>query len=393
MEEKQEKTKKFDFNFLNIAMYTIFGIIILYVLKNLGIWQKIVQVLVALTPVYVGIIICWLSSPIAKKFKKWGMKDKTAAFVSLFIILGFLILVIAFTVPIATKEISSLIDDMPNIYNNAVSGISNLMNNIDSSKIDKAKIIDLSKQQLNFDLVKKYAGNIVGFSISTVKGIGSTIVAIFTTIIVSFFLVKDVDKYKAKVINYLSKGNKKSKKYRMYTEIDDILISYVKGIVLDSFIVGILITIVCLILKIKYALIFGIISMVLNLVPYFGALFSELIVALYALSTNGIYFAILTFALAILVQIIDANILQPNIVAKSVNLHPIAVLSGLIAFNILFGFFGMVIAVPALAVIKIILKYSVTANIDDSVRDQTIDKDVSNLKIDSLYSKRINDKK
>ena len=393
MEEKKEKQVKFDSKFLNIAMYTIFGIIILYVLRNLGIWQKIVEVLVALSPVYIGIIICWISSPIAKKLKKWGVKDKAAAFISLFIILGFLILVVAFTVPIASKEVSNLVDDLPNIYNNAVSGVNNLVNNIDGSKIDKDKILNLSKNQLNIDLVKKYAGNIVGFSINTVKSIGGSIVAIFTTIVVSFFLVKDVDKYKNKIINYLSKGNKKSKKYRMYNEIDDILISYVKGILLDSFIVGILITIVCFMLKIKYALIFGIISMVLNLIPYFGALFSELIVALYALSTNGLYFAILTFALAILVQIIDANILQPNIVAKSVNLHPVAVLSGLIAFNILFGFFGMIIAVPSLAVIKIILKYSFTANIDDNVSDQNIDKDISNSKIDALYSKRIEDKK
>lgn len=363
-----EKENKFNFKFLNIAIYILFGVAIFYVLKNLGIWQKIVQILISLTPVYIGIIICWISSPLAKKLRKIGFKDKSAAFISLFIIFGIFIVVFSIAIPIIVKEITNLVIDFPNIYDNFISNINNLLNENNllngNLNFDKDKLLGLSQNQASLDFIKKYLSNILSFSVDTIHAIVNGVIVIFTTIVVSFFLVKDIDKYKEKLVNHFTKGNKNSQKYRMYQEIDVTLMSYVKGVLLDSLIVGILVTIVCYILKIKYGVIFGILTMLLNLIPYFGAIFSELIVALFALSTGGVYFAILTFGLCLLVQVIDANILQPNIIAKSVNLHPVVTIAGLLIFNILFGFFGMIIAVPAIAVIKIIIKYKYVIKYD-----------------------------
>ena len=146
--------------------------------------------------------------------------------------------------------------------------------------------------------------------------------------------------------------------------------SYVKGNIIDSIIVGMLVVIVCSILKIKYGIVFGILTAFLNLVPYIGAILSEVLVAIYAFTTGGPIFAIITFICLLSVQIIDANILQPNIIAKSVNLHPVVVISGLIVFNLIFGIFGMLIAMPILASIKIILEYKFSIQFDDLLIDE-----------------------
>ena len=71
---------------------------------------------------------------------------------------------------------------------------------------------------------------------------------------------------------------------------------------------------------------------------------------------------------------VDANILQPNIIAKSVDLHPVVVLAGLIIFQLLFGIIGMIIAVPILAVIKIVLKYKFDFN--EKIKDDDIDLEI-----------------
>ena len=178
-------------------------------------------------------------------------------------------------------------------------------------------------------------------------------------------MVKDMDKIKAGIITFFSRNKKGSNRYKMINEMDVTLISYVKGTMLDSFIVGILTTIVCLILGIDYAILFGCLIFVLNLIPYIGALLSELIVAVYAFTIGGPVFAAITFVCLLLVQIIDSNILQPNIVAKSVDLHPVVVLAGLTVFNLLMGITGMIIAVPVIAMIKIWLNHRFSSEISE----------------------------
>ena len=81
-------------------------------------------------------------------------------------------------------------------------------------------------------------------------------------------------------------------------------------------------------------------------------------------------------------QLIDANILQPKIVAKSVDLHPVVVFSGLIIFQLLFGIVGMMIAVPVIAAVKIYLKYKYSADLID-------EDDINNIEKDPDMPKRI----
>ena len=145
---------------------------------------------------------------------------------------------------------------------------------------------------------------------------------------------------------------------------------------MPSSIHGILTTIVCMILKIDYAVVFGILIMIFNFIPYIGAILSYLVVSLYALATGGPVFALITFVSLLIIQIVDANVLQPNIIAKSVDLHPVVVIGGLIVFQLMFGVVGMLIAMPVLAGLKVYLRYKF--NLDDEEDDDNIKKKESN---------------
>jgi predicted PurR-regulated permease PerM len=177
-------------------------------------------------------------------------------------------------------------------------------------------------------------------------------------------MVKDMDRTKNSLIVFASKNGKDSNRYKMFVEMDEILNSYVRGLLIDSIIVGIMTTILCLVLKLKYAVIFGIIITFLNLIPYIGAIVSYCITSLYALSVGGPVLAIITFIASFIIQMIDANILQPNIIAKSVKLHPVVVICGMLVFERLFGVVGMVIAMPVLALAKIYIKYKFNINFE-----------------------------
>lgn len=371
--------KKFDFKFLNFMMYFGFAVAIYFLLKNIGVMDKIVESIVALTPVFLGIILCWISTPLTNKLRKIGLSKNLSAILSLILIFGLIIVVFSMIVPIFISQFSNLIKDFPSIYDDIVDKLNPFLNenlNIDAN-------IKHFNEIISKDVILDNLDNILTYSISTLQSVFSVLVTIGTTIVVSFFMVKDMDKFKERIIMFFSRNGKGGKTYKMLSEIDAAVMSYVKGTILDSIIVGILTTIVCLILGLDYAIVFGILITILNLIPYIGALLSELIVALYALTVGGPIFAIVTFACLLLVQIIDANILQPNIIGKSVNLHPVVVIGGLIVFNLLFGIVGMIIAMPILAILKIIIEYKFSVQFDEIETKEDIAKNKKILKAKS----------
>ncbi len=371
--------KKFDFKFLNFMMYFGFAVAIYFLLKNIGMLDKIIESIVALTPVFLGIILCWISTPLTNKLRKIGLSKNLSAILSLILIFGLIIVVFSMIVPIFISQFSNLIKDFPSIYDDIVDKLNPFLNenlNIDAN-------IKHFNEIISKDIILDNLDNILTYSISTLQSVFSVLVTIGTTIVVSFFMVKDMDKFKERIIMFFSRNGKGGKTYKMLSEIDAAVMSYVKGTILDSIIVGILTTIVCLILGLDYAIVFGILITILNLIPYIGALLSELLVALYALTVGGPIFAIVTFACLLLVQIIDANILQPNIIGKSVNLHPVVVIGGLIVFNLLFGIVGMIIAMPILAILKIIIEYKFSVQFDEIETKEDIAKNKKILKAKS----------
>lgn len=358
--------KKIDYKFLNIMFYVGFAILIFYVLKNIGIMDKIVEALIALVPVFLGVVICWIAQPLVSKLRKFGINKTISAFITLIIIFGMIIAVFSLIIPIFVTQFTSLIKDLPELYNKLISNINPVL----IEKLNLTNGVKSFQDIISSDFVSEFMKNIVNYSITTIQSIINLLITIGTTIVVSFFLVKDMDIFKERIITFFSKSGKGSKRYKMLIDIDNMITSYVKGSVVDSLIVGILVVIVCAILNIKYGVVFGILTAMLNLIPYIGAILSEVIVAIYSFTTGGPIFAIITFISLLSVQIIDANILQPNIIAKSVNLHPVVVISGLIVFNLIFGIFGMIIAMPVLAAIKIVLEYRFSVQFDDILNEE-----------------------
>lgn len=352
------KRQEFDFKFLNKIMYIGAIIGIFYFLKSIGIMDKIYEAIIALVPVYIGILICWITTPLVKKLRDLGMSRKLAAIISLIIVFGIIVAIFSILIPVFVEQLTSLIKELPDLYNRAIVKI----NEIAKNRFGIENEIDITGSIKSLDIVQHYLDNILDYSINTVQSVINIIISLFTVIVVSFFMAQDIDKFKSGIITFFSKNDKGNNKYKMINEMDETLTSYIKGMFIDSFVVGVLTTIVCLVLGINYAVIFGILIMILNFIPYIGALLSELVIAVYALTINGPVFAIITFLLLLGVQIIDANILQPKIVAKSVDLHPVVVFSGLIIFELLFGIAGMMIAVPIIAMIKIYLKYKYGAD-------------------------------
>lgn len=371
---------KFDFKFLNKLMYIVTVIIIILALGKFGVLNKIWQILKALTPLYLGIILCWISKPLANRLKKMGLSKGLSAILSLVIIFAIITAVLAYIIPKFVTQVTQFVKDAPTLYSEAATEVNTFL----EQKIKTSYRLPLSLGESN--ILSKYSDKIVNYSIDTVQKVLNMLLSFVISIIISFFLVKDMDRTKNSVILFLSKNGKNANRYKMLKEMDDIVNSYARGLIIDSVIVGIATTILCLILRLKYAIIFGILITFLNLIPYIGAIISYSITTVYAFSVGGPVLAIITFLASVTIQIIDANILQPNIIGKSVKLSPVAVICGMLVFEKVFGIVGMIIAMPLLAIIKIYIKYKFDINFDGNT--DNLNKEKNNVKRKELSNKQ-----
>ena len=344
---------KFDFKFLNKMMYIFAIVVVFFALKEFGILSKVGDVLASLMPFYVGVVICWISKPLANRIRKIGLSKGISAIIALIIIFAIIFVALAYIIPLIVSQVTALVKDLPTIYSSAALKINTVIENkLETTFRLSTSIGDLSifSKFLNFE-------NIVSYSIDTVSALGSLLISFVTAVMISFFMVKDMDRTKNNIIVFISKNKKDSNTYKMLTEMDELINSYVRGLILDSIIVGILTFILCLIMGFKYAVVFGITITFLNLIPYIGAIVSYAIMTIYAFTVGGPVTAIITLICSFGIQLLDANFLQPNIIAKSVNLHPVVVICGLLVFGEIFGVAGMVLAMPVLALAKVYIKY------------------------------------
>ena len=109
------------------------------------------------------------------------------------------------------------------------------------------------------------------------------------------------------------------------------------------------------ILGVKYAVLLGFMIGLFNLIPYLGAIIAVVIAGLITLLTGGIYQAIWMLVIVIILQQIDANIINPKIIGNSLQISPILIIFSVTVIGSYFGIIGMFLAVPIVAVIKIMI--------------------------------------
>lgn len=174
--------------------------------------------------------------------------------------------------------------------------------------------------------------------------------------LVTFFLLRDYRKMRNTIIDWLPNAAYELG-WLIYFRVAQRLQRYVRSVALQSGIVALVTTTGFYIIGLDTAILFGALAGLLNLIPYIGPLLSLMPPMLATLGTGApdimMLFSILMVILS--AQIIDNVIVIPNIIANTVDLHPMMVLLGVVVFGYLFGFVGMLMAIPVLTSSKITL--------------------------------------
>ena len=318
-----------------------------------------------LMPFLMGILIAYIlyipCKKIEKCYKKTKIKflSKHARGLSILtiylIVLLILFILINVILPPIIESITDLLGKLPEYYN----GINKMLNNlpVDSFwvKINAKEIVNgISK----IDFAKYISmENITGY-IKGVISVASGLFDIFVTVVISIYVLRD----REKILNALKKATSsifKEETYetisRYFEKTNKIFFDFISGQLIDALIVGIVVTIAMLIMKIEYATLLGFLIGLFNLIPFFGAIVAVVISVFITICTGGIAQAIWMTIVVVILQQIDANIINPKIIGDKLEISPILVIFSVTFAGAYFGVLGMFLAVPIVAMLKLII--------------------------------------
>lgn len=318
-----------------------------------------------ISPFLIGIFISYLLYMPSRKFEELYGKVKVK-FISrkarvLGVITVYLIIIVAISIlcsvilPIVFENITDFISSIPHYMEEAIKTYNNLtQDSILKSQIVQDEIRNLQnidiKQYLNVEVIFGYLVNAIGAIFS--------IVDIFIAVIVSVYILMD----RRKILTFFKKLAGAIFKEKTYKNIDryfnnsnEIFFKFIASQFLDAIVVGILVSIAMTIMGIKYAPLLGFFIGLFNMIPYVGAIIATVIAVIITFITGGLSQTIWMLIVVIILQQIDANIINPKIVGKSLKISPLLVLFAVTFGGAYFGILGMFLAVPVIAVIKIVL--------------------------------------
>ena len=337
--------------FVVVILACVLLAVVLFDKFNLG--SIILNVLSVAAPLFIGFVVAWLLNPAVTYLNKKGVKRGLG---SVFVFVMFLIivfLVIKFMLPMLYEQINEFIEIIPSLFLQVTNFIHENFLKLNATGFDftgvESKIYD-TLENFGSDLTTKLPSIIIGGVISVISSIWSLLLGF----IVGFYLLIDFDGMK-KIFNIVPKKHKNTVRKLMH-ELDDTCKDFVQGTLLISFIIFVVTSIFFAIIGLPSPMLFGLICGITNIIPYIGPWVGGAIAAIVGFTVSP-FIGILTIVIAFASQQIDGIILQPLIMGRTMKLHPVTIMIGLLVFGYFFGMLGMIIATPSIACIKVIFIY------------------------------------
>ena len=316
-------------------------------------------------PFFISVILKYLLNPIVNFLEK---KKIPRAISTILIFLGVIaaaIIFILIILPTVKSEIEIVINNMPQYLEVLQQKIIPYLE--ETFKIPIPKTSEEIIQELKTRL-KGLSPDFVQWASSYIlKAFSSTlsfflgILSFFIVPVAAFYLLKDYNKIKEKAIDLIPKSYKK-KAQALLSEIDTVLKGFILGQLFVSIILSVIYSIGLWIIGVDMPVVIGILSGLANMVPYLGLIVGISTAGLMAfLEFQDFYHSLYVIILFGSAQGLEGMLISPRIVGERVGLHPLAILMAIFIGGNLFGFFGILLAVPVTAVLKVFAKELIRA--------------------------------
>lgn len=325
-------------------------LIIKYVIEIHWIFKPIVIIIKTIfIPVLLSGVLFYISEPFQRWLEKKGL-PRWASISTIVLVLAGLVtgLLLIIGNPIA-EQVNRLVQNSPNIGDKIMEATDFILENKDNLPPQVENFVDSVTSSIQ-DIVVVGSKSIVNF-------VGGTVSTIFTLILVPFFyifMLKDHEKFAPNIYKIFT-GERRIWVKNTLEDINEALKNYVQGQVLVSLILATMMFIGYLIIGLEYALLLSIFSFFMNMIPFIGPWISLAPAILVAIIQDPVL-VIWVCVITLVAQQLESNLITPNIMGKSLDIHPLTVITVVLAAGNIGGFIAIMIGIPTYAVLKVIIK-------------------------------------
>ncbi|HEX2151195.1 MAG TPA: AI-2E family transporter [Stellaceae bacterium] len=328
--------------------------LVLLVVVVLGLVQSI------LMPFVVGFAIAYVLTPAVARLERWGIRRTLASFLVLILFLLGLSLILVILVPLIQGQVIQLIVSIPALVSSLQNQLTNLVELLQQRlpAEDVARLRDMLGAKMAEALT--WLALLLQSLITSSFAILNILSLVIVTPIVTFFLLRDWEKMVAVIDSYLPRPSLETVRGQARL-VSDTLVGFVHGQALICLILAAYYAGALSIVGLHSALAIGVLIGVLAIIPILGVATGFILALSLAVSQYGTWTAVVKVCAIFAVgQMAEANILTPKLLGDRVHLHPVWVIFALFAGGTLFGFIGVLLAVPAAAVIGVLARFALS---------------------------------
>ncbi|MCF8478252.1 MAG: AI-2E family transporter [Pseudolabrys sp.] len=320
-----------------------------------------------LLPFIAGLAIAYLLAPLTEKLERIGVHRLVASLVIITLMVMAFVLLILLVAPVLGGQLSSFIDNIPGY----VSKLQSLLSDPSRPWVQKLVGAGISNDKAITDLVTQGAGWLTTFLKSLWSG-GRALVSLFSLIVVTpvvaFYLIFDWHQMIATVDNWIPLHQRDTVR-GLAREVDKAIAGFVRGQSAVCLILGSFYAIALTLSGLNFGLLIGLISGLITFIPYVGSMTGLILSLGVAVAQFWPEYTPILIVLGIFLlgQFIEGNVLAPKLVGDSVGLHPVWLIFALLAFGYLFGFVGLLVAVPLAATIGVLARFALNRYLASSL--------------------------
>lgn len=303
-----------------------------------------------LAPLFIAIALAYVLEGVIGILEQLHLPRWAATSIVGIIIICLILFSFLLIIPLLAEQISQLIKQTPDFIKNlqmTVDKVQNYASWITPEYLQKA--IEDTAQKL-----QQWAGQLLSLSLTSIPAVLTLSIYIVLVPVLVFFLLKDKDDLLAWSQRFIPKENTLLKK--VWSELDTQIGNYIRGKFWETFIVGFVTWLGFLAFDHPYALLLGAITGISVWIPFVGAALVTIPVVLLSFYQWGLtditLYALITY---FVIQVLDGNLLVPLLFSGMVNLHPIAIVVGILFFGSIWGIVGVFIAIPMAALVQSVL--------------------------------------
>ena len=303
-----------------------------------------------LLPIIISFTLYALVEPFTNSLVRKNINHSFAIVLVLVLMMSVSILAISFALPPLFHQVAILKNKLPFIFTQFEH-----FANVYSVKLGNMIGVDLNLSDVLVSLLAQ-SSSLGNALLVTISGqVAAITLSMILVPLLTYFILKDYKALRNKMLNWLP-NQQFELGWLIYHRVTRQLQAYVHGVMIQSLIMALVSSLGYYLIGLDIPVLLGVLTGLLNLIPYLGPLISMSLAALVAaamtpFNSSTIYLAI---GVVIMAQIVDNILVIPSVIANAVDLHPVLVIVGILIFGNLFGTIGVILAIPALAAAKII---------------------------------------